>query len=220
MDMTHPHGGQPILSAGDSLDNATAAMILIHGRGADPRSILGLGIELQPSGFALFAPSAYGNTWYPHRFIVPREHNEPYLSSALRVIAELVTSLEKTIPSERFVIVGFSQGACLALEFAARFPRRYGAVLGFSGGLIGDILNPADYTGSLDGTPVFLGCDADDFHVPVGRVHETTQLLTQMGAVVTEKIYPDLGHTINDDELALARALIQGIGNPSGSGMS
>ena len=198
----HPHQGQSVFATGARLEEARAAMILLHGRGASAQDILSLANELEQPGFAFLAPQAAGNTWYPNRFTVPTEQNEPWLSSALTVIGELMSYvLSSGIPPERTMLLGFSQGACLALEFAARNARRYGGVIGLSGALIGPEDAPRNYTSSLDGTPVFLGCSDIDFHIPRQRVDQAAETLRALGADITERIYPNMDHTVNQDEI-------------------
>jgi len=207
-----PHRGQPVLQAGAGLAAARAAMIMVHGRGADAADILSLSEVFQRDDIIYLAPQAAGQAWYPYRFVEPVGRNEPYLSSALRVIAGLLAWLgERNMPVEKVLLLGFSQGACLALEFAARNPQRYGGVIGFSGGLIGANVSPEGYTGSLNGTPVLLGCSDVDPHIPLARVRETTKVMRRLGAAVTERIYPGLGHTINEDEIAHARAILESV---------
>jgi predicted esterase len=187
---------------------ADAAMLLIHGRGASAYDIMELGYLLGGEQFALLAPQAANNTWYPFSFLAPLANNEPYLSSALQTVSDLVTRIEAAgIPASKIILAGFSQGACLASEFAARNARRYGGLLLFSGGLIGPPGTPRDYPGSLEGTPAFIGCSDVDFHIPLDRVHETTEALTKLGAQVNEKIYPGMPHTIIQDELDQARKI-------------
>jgi glyoxalase family protein len=205
-----PHGSQPTLRAGQSLDSAGAACILVHGRGADPRDMAGLAQAFDRPGIAYLMPAAAGNTWYPFSFMSPRERNEPGISSGLSVIEALVQQcLERGIPESKLVIGGFSQGACLSSEFCVRHPRRYGALLAFSGGLIGP---PGsrwdDVTGDLSGTQVFLGCSDVDPHIPKERVLETEQVLARLGASVVRKLYPGMGHTINADELREAQRIL------------
>lgn len=196
------HQNQPVLRAGEALDRARAAMIMLHGRGASAEDILSLRHELDVPGFAYLAPQAANYTWYPNRFIAPLESNEPYLSSALQVVADLVKlTADAGLPASKVMLLGFSQGACLALEFAARNPRRYGGVSGLSGGLIGPEGMHFDYPGSLDGTPIFLGCSDVDFHIPKSRVLESAAVFRRMGAGVTDRLYPNMGHAINDDEI-------------------
>ncbi|MGH2542939.1 MAG: alpha/beta hydrolase, partial [Ardenticatenaceae bacterium] len=151
-----------------------------------------------------------GNTWYPNSFLAPIPSNEPWLSSALTLLGAVVRQVEAAgIPAERVLLLGFSQGACLTLEFLARHARRYGGVIGLSGGLIGPDGTPRDYAGSLDGTPIFLGCSDRDFHIPAARVHHTAGVLQRMGAHVTKRLYPNMGHTINEDELEAARRMME-----------
>ncbi|HEX2280514.1 MAG TPA: dienelactone hydrolase family protein [Thermomicrobiales bacterium] len=205
----HPHGGERILSGGAPLEAAGGALIAIHGRGADAEDIIALAREIAPPDVTILAPQAAGNTWYPYRFLEPTERNEPYLSSALRVVADLIVQLgEHRIPPERVALMGFSQGACLALEAAARNARRYAGVIGFSGGLIGPPGIPFDFTGSLDGTPVFLGCSDVDPHIPKERVEESAVALDRLGAAVDVRLYRGMGHTVNRDELEAARAIL------------
>lgn len=198
-----------VLRAGPELSNARLAAILIHGRGASAQDILSLAREFQTSDVAYLAPEAPGNSWYPHSFLAPIQQNEPWLTSALGTVGALVDSLPPSgVGTERVVILGFSQGACLSLEFAARNPRRYAAIIGLSGGLIGPPGTPRNYPGSLEGTPVFLGCSDVDAHIPLERVHETTVTLRGMGAEVDERIYKGMGHTVNADELEAVRRLL------------
>lgn len=206
------HQGQPVAHKGVSLQEAKVAMILIHGRGGDANGILPLISHFEAEGFAYLAPSASGNSWYPKRFIAPRENNEPYLSSALETVSNLLQEVgEAGIPPEKTILLGFSQGACLAIEFVARNPEKYGGVVALSGGLIGAEGELEGYEGSLDGTPVFLGCSDTDFHIPVGRVHETRDILTTMGAIVDERIYEGMGHTINNDEVQAVSELMEAL---------
>jgi phospholipase/carboxylesterase/glyoxalase family protein len=204
-----PHHGQRIVAAGLPLEQARAAMILVHGRGATAESILGLARELDRPGFAYLAPQASGYTWYPYSFLAPLAQNEPFLGSALGLVATAVQQvIDAGVPADRLMLLGFSQGACLTLEFTARNPRRYGGVAGLTGGLIGPDDTPRDYPGSLDGTRVFLGSSDPDPHVPVARVEETARVLERMGAQVTTRIYPGRGHTVNEDELEHVRAMM------------
>jgi phospholipase/carboxylesterase len=203
------HQGQPVLSAGVPLARARAAMVLVHGRGATARSILTLVPEIDQPGFAYLAPQAAGNTWYPYGFMSPIASNEPWLSSAWAAVAGVLATVASAgLPPERTVLLGFSQGACLASEFAARNARRYGGVVGLSGGLIGPDGTPRDYAGSLDGTPIFLGCSDADPHIPKERVIESAEVLRQLGAAVEARLYPGMGHTVNQDEIDAVRALM------------
>jgi predicted esterase len=205
-----PHRGQPVLSSGSSLDAAGAAVILVHGRGASASGMLELASLLDLDGLIALAPQAAGSTWYPYRFLEPRERNEPQLSSALAAIGTLLDGLESAgIPAGRTALLGFSQGACLATDYAARNPRRYGALIGLSGGLIGDTIESGQFSGSVAGTPVFLGCSDVDPHIPVERVYETAVVFERLGGDVTTRIYPGMGHTINEDEIAHVQALLE-----------
>jgi phospholipase/carboxylesterase len=208
--MTHPpHQGQPVLAAGAPLDRAKAAAVMIHGRGADAQSILMLADELCQPEFAYLAPQAEGNTWYPNRFLAPISSNEPWLASALTAVADVLSQVtEAGLPSERTMLLGFSQGACLTLEFVARNARRYGGVAGLSGGVIGPDGTPRDYAGSLDGSPIFLGCSDVDFHIPKERVHHTAEVLQRLGGDVTVRLYPNMDHTINEDEKDFVRGMM------------
>ena len=204
-----PHQGQGILTNGQKLETAQSAMILIHGRGASAEDIMELSLYLPHPEMAYLAPRAANNTWYPYSFLNPLSQNEPYLSSALQMVGDLVAQIEEAgIAYEKMIIGGFSQGACLAAEFAARNARRYGGLLLFSGGLIGPPGTPRDYPGSLDGTPVFIGCSNIDFHIPLERVQETADILAHLGAQVNKKIYPNMGHTIVQDELDQAQQIM------------
>ena len=211
-----PHAGQPVLRRGPSPDGARLTAILIHGRGASAEDILALAREFDSAGesatsdVAYLAPQAAGNTWYPYSFLAPIEQNEPWLTSALAVVGRLVQTLgEQGVPADRVAILGFSQGACLTLEFAARNPTRYAAIIGLSGGLIGPPGTPRTYPGSLDGTPLFVGCSDIDAHIPVERVRESAVVLRTMKAIVDERIYRGMGHTVNSDEIAAVRALLR-----------
>lgn len=211
-----PHQGQEVLMMGKPLEEAGAAMILVHGRGASAEDILELGTYLVQPDFAYLAPRAANNSWYPYSFLAPMNQNEPGLSSGLQMIADLVANIEAGgIPAERIIIGGFSQGACLASEFVVRNARRYGGLLAFSGGLIGPAGTPRDYPGALEGTPVFVGCSDVDFHIPLERVEETAAVLAQMGAAVNKKIYPQMGHTIIQDEIDQASLIVSSLAKKS-----
>ncbi|HET9914461.1 MAG TPA: dienelactone hydrolase family protein [Anaerolineales bacterium] len=211
-----PHQGQPIRMAGEPVSRARAAMLMVHGRGATAEDILSLANEFDQPGFAYFAPQAADNTWYPNRFLVSLAENEPWLSSALAFVGEVLAEIVNAgIPPERVMLLGFSQGACLTLEFAARNARRYGGIVGLSGALIGTDDTPRDYAGSLAGTPVFLGCSDTDIHVPKERVDQTAVVLSRLGGEVTERLYPNMDHTINRDEIDFVRDLMQKL--PAGS---
>jgi predicted esterase len=204
-----PHAGQPVLRFGPPTDEARIVAILLHGRGASAEDILGLAPQFTATGVAYLAPQAAGSTWYPYPFLAPLQQNEPWLGSALRVVAGLVDGLgQHGVPPDRIAIMGFSQGACLTLEFVARHARRYAAAVAFTGGLIGAPGTPRNYTGSFAGTPILIGSSDVDPHVPIDRVRESTAVLSRMGAEVDERIYPRMGHTINADELEAADALL------------
>ncbi len=208
--MTRYHQNQPILATGAPLHQAHAAMIMIHGRGATADSILSLANEFDANDFAYLAPQAANNTWYPYRFLESIERNEPWLSSALQVIDDLsVRVIAAGIPAERLILLGFSQGACLTLEYAARHARRYGGLIGLSGGLIGPDGTPRHYTGSFNSTPIFLGCSDIDLHIPLQRVHDSAEIMRQLGGAVTEQIYPGLDHTVNQDEIDFVKDLMR-----------
>lgn len=207
----HVHANQPVLAAGAGRNSARAAAILLHGRGSSALDILGLVEEIEHPQCAFIAPQASGHSWYPFRFIEPIEQNEPYLSSALKVIEEQVAMLNASgVATERILVIGFSQGACLALEFIARSGRRFGGVAALSGGLIGQVLEPTRYL-PLQGTPTFLGCSDVDSHIPLARVEESAALLASLGGAVTKRIYPRMAHTINADGLAFVRAMVSAV---------
>lgn len=210
VDDRHPHARQSVARAGAPLDQAAVAVVLAHGRGADADGILALADELGGGDeVAYLAPQASGNTWYPLSFMAPVESNEPGLTSGLQRLGELVDEvISAGIPARHMVLAGFSQGACLTLEFAARHARRYGAVIGFTGGLIGPPGTKRDYPGDFEGTPVFLGSSMPDPHVPWERVEETAAVLERMGAAVDVRGYPGMPHTINAEELGAARTLL------------
>jgi phospholipase/carboxylesterase len=206
------HQSQPVRTAGEQIQNAQAAMLMVHGRGARAEDILTLADEFAQPGFAYLAPQAANNTWYPHRFLNPLSDNEPWLSSALAFIRDVLNQINQAgIPPERTILLGFSQGACLTLEFAARNARRYGGIVGLSGALIGPDGTPRNYESSLEGTHVFLGCSDVDFHVPKERVHETGQVLRNLDGEVTERLYPNMDHTVNQDEIDFVRGMMQAL---------
>ncbi len=196
-----------VLRRGIPPERARAALILVHGRGSSAGSILGLADQLDTAGFALLAPEAEGGSWYPVSFLAPLQENEPAIGDGIDLLAQIAASAAAAgLPYERIGLLGFSQGACLALEFAARRARRFGGVFGLSGGLIGPPGTPRDYGGSLGGTPVFLGCGDADPHIPVERVIETSDVLALLGGLVTLQIYPGMGHRVNGDEIARVNA--------------
>ena len=198
-----------LVTAGVPLENANRVLIMTHGRGATASDILSLATYLNVKDFTLIAPQATNYTWYPYSFLVPRQQNEPWLSSAVDLLDDIVTDLEsKGKVSSQIYFLGFSQGACLAVEYATRRARTWGGVVAFTGGLIGDKITESEYTGDFGGTPVFLGSADPDPHVPVERVHETARIMERMNAKVTKSIYPNMGHTINDAEIRKANELI------------
>ncbi len=194
------------LTGGEEVQSASKALILLHGRGGSAEDILSLADHLPVEDFALFAPQAATHSWYPYSFMAPLPQNEPWLSSALGVLKQLVADIRSHgIEQENIWFAGFSQGACLLLEFIARNATRYGGAAAFTGGLIGDRIYAQHYNGDFQGTPIFIGTSDPDPHVPVQRVHDTTALLQQMHATVTEKVYPGMGHTITAEELKAGR---------------
>jgi predicted esterase len=203
--------GQRVVEAGEPLNSARAAMILLHGRGATAEDIMTIASEVQAPGWTYFAPQAAGGAWYPNPFTAPIESNEPYLSAALDMISNLVERVEAQLPAQRMILLGFSQGACLALEWAARNARRYGAIAGLSGGLIGPDGTPRDYPGDFEGTPMFLGCSDVDPYIGKDRVEEAAQVCGRMGAAVDLRFYPGMGHMVNEDEIAALRDLTAAI---------
>jgi predicted esterase len=205
----NPHHGRPVSWKGRQPAEARLAVILVHGRGSSAENILALADQFDVRDVAYAAPQADGSSWYPYSFLSPISQNEPALSSGLERLARLVGELEhEGLSADRVALVGFSQGACLALEFAARHARRYAGIAGLSGGLIGPPGTPRAYDGSLDGTPVFLGCSDVDAHIPVERVHESAAVFRRLGAVVDERIYAGMGHTVNEDEIETVRILL------------
>jgi phospholipase/carboxylesterase len=200
-----------IIQAGKSPEEAGKALIMIHGRGASAGDILSLAEYLPVKDFALFAPQAKDHSWYPYSFLAKPEQNEPWLSDALDLLRQLVADIgAQGIAADKIWFLGFSQGACLTLEFVTRNAARYGGVAAFTGGLIGDRIYQERYQGDFNGTPVFIGTGNPDPHVPVQRVHDSTAFLQGMHAAVTEKVYPGLGHTINGDEIAQASRIVFG----------
>lgn len=214
-----PHGHQQVFHTGARLEQAGGVMVMIHGRGGSAPDILSLAGAFARADFAYLAPQAAGHTWYPYRFLEPTARNQPHLASALDAIASVVEQLEAAgVASERIILLGFSQGACLATEFAARNPRRWGGVVGLSGGLIGTDAEIGLHRGDLAGTPVVLGCSDVDPHIPLGRVQATTRILTAMKAVVDETIYPGMGHGIVEDEVERVRHLIDAVASAGPGG--
>jgi phospholipase/carboxylesterase len=208
--MNGPHQGQALLTTGEPLDSARAAMIMVHGRGATARGILGMAGEFDTVGVAYLAPQAQRSEWYPQSFLAPVEQNEPGRSSGLQAIDDALTEVtESGIPAERTLIMGFSQGGCLATEYVARNPRRYGGLAALSGGLIGETIDPDDYEGDLEEMPAFFGCSDVDPHIPAERVHESARVFENLGADVEKRLYEGMGHTVNQNELQYVSGLIQ-----------
>jgi len=198
-----------VITAGTLLAEARKVLIMIHGRGAVAQDILSLSRHLDVEDFALLAPQADGNSWYPLSFLAPPQDNEPHYSASLAALSAIVTELEtQGITRPQMYFLGFSQGACLALEFTTRNASKFGGVVAFTGGLIGDRIYTENYSGSFEGTPVFIGTSNPDFHVPVQRVLDTEAVLKNMGASVTVKVYDNMPHTIIQDEIDLANQLV------------
>ena len=198
-----------VITAGKAIDQADKVLIMIHGRGGSAQDILSLAAHLNTKDYALLAPQATNNTWYPTSFLAAPAINEPWLSSAIQVVDEVVNDvLAQGISKENIFFLGFSQGACLTLEYVTRNASKYGGVVAFTGGLIGDKIYAENYSGDFAGTPVFIGTSNPDPHVPVSRVNETTVILQAMGADVTEKVYQNMGHTISHDEIEKANTLV------------
>ena len=198
-----------ILTTGKKIEEGGRALIMIHGRGSTAKNILSISSHLSVDGYTLIAPQATNNTWYPYSFVEPPAHNEPWLTSAITLLGEIVNDIAKTVDKKNIYFLGFSQGACLTLEFAARNAERYGGCIAFTGGLIGDKIYTENYKGDFQNTPVFIGTSDPDPHVPVQRVHDTVKILRSMNASVTEKIYERIGHTIVQDEFDHANEILR-----------
>lgn len=207
-----PHHDKPVLSKGAALQQAAGAVILVHGRGASASDILSLAGEMYYPELAYLAPEAAGHTWYPHSFLAPLAQNEPWLSSALKKIKDIVNAIVSSgIPRRKIVVAGFSQGACLSTEFVARHADQYGGLIAFTGGLIGPLGTHFQYPGSLQGMRAFFGSGDPDPHVPWQRVEASAGVLSGMGATVTAHRYPGMPHTINEAEIESARPIIEGL---------
>jgi len=205
-----PHAGQRVVHRGAAWTKARLAVILLHGRGSAPEDLVELADEWNVPDIAYLAPAAAGGTWYPESFLAPIHRNEPWLTSALRTIERVLDEVEHHgVPAERVAILGFSQGGCLGLEFAARHARRYRGVVGLSAAVIGPPGTPRAYEGTLAGTSVFLGCSDIDPHIPLSRVHESAEVFRRLDGVVDERIYPDMGHSVNRDEVEAIKALLK-----------
>jgi phospholipase/carboxylesterase len=208
-----PHQGRELVTAGTPLADATAALLLLHGRGSTAERILETAEPFRRDGLALLAPRAADNSWYPESFLEPVGRNEPGRSSSLRAVADAVgTAAEAGVPAERVLLFGFSQGACVAAEFVARRPARYGGLAVLSGGLIGETVAPEGYAGDLEGTPVFLGCSDDDRYIPEQRVHDSAAAFRRLNGDVTERIYEGMGHRINADEREHVSRMVAALG--------
>lgn len=204
-----PHQGKSVSKAGAPVEEADLAMILVHGRGASADSMLLFADEFDREDVHYRALQADRHTWYPNSFLAPKEQNEPGISSGLQAIHDQIQDLNKSgISTERIVLLGFSQGACLTSEFAARHPEKYGGLVILSGGLIGPEVDAENYHGSFEGTPVFMGCSDYDPHIPQERVHDTADILESLGADVTKKIYPNMGHTVNENEIEHVKKML------------
>lgn len=197
-----PHHSSKILTGGVDLNKAKSVMIMVHGRGATAESILDLAQYFIVNDITYIAPQASGGTWYPYSFLMPTVQNEPGITSGLQRISEIVDHVVTSgIPEQKIMLLGFSQGACLALEWIARGNKKIGAVFGLSGGLIGPNGSIRNYPGTLENTSVFLGCSDVDFHIPKERVIESAEVFKKLNATVLMKLYPNMGHTVNDDEI-------------------
>ncbi len=208
-----PHQNQPVAVTGKPLNEAQFAMIMIHGRGASAQSILGLSKEFENTDdFVFLAPQASDHTWYPYSFLAPRDQNQPGIDSGLRVISEIIQKLnDQGIANDHIFLLGFSQGACLASEYAVRNPDKYGGVIALSGGIIGDSITLSEYSGDLKNTPIFMGCSDVDAHIPVERLDVTEEVFNKLGASVQKKIYPGMGHLVNEDEIQHIQDLINSV---------
>lgn len=198
-----------IVTAGKSANKARKALVMLHGRGGTAEDILSLSAHLNVDGFAVIAPAATNNTWYPYSFIAPTQQNEPWLSSALNLLEEVVLDLTKAgIAKEEIYFLGFSQGACLTLEFTARHAAKFGGVVAFTGGLIGEQLEEENYSGDFFKTPIYISTGNPDAHVPLQRVQESVAVLKQMNAEVDLQVYTGRPHTITEQEIVRVNEFI------------
>ncbi|GAB5410252.1 MAG: dienelactone hydrolase family protein [Balneolaceae bacterium] len=213
MELIGPHQNQPVAVTGVELSKAKKAMIMIHGRGASAQSILGLSKEFNNTeDFVFLAPQASGHTWYPYSFLVPTENNQPGINSGLQAISDIIEKLnEHEISSENIFLLGFSQGACLASEFVARTPLKYAGLIALSGGLIGESIDLDSYSGDLKQTLIFMGCSDIDAHIPKERVNESADVFEKLHAKVIKKLYPGMGHLVNEDEIQHIQQLIDSL---------
>ena len=209
-----PHQESEIAEYGASLSHSKAAMVMVHGRGATAQSMFPLADEFAQPDFHYRAPQAHNHTWYPYSFLAPKEQNQPGISSGIQVLHDLLNNITATgIPAEKIILLGFSQGACLATEFAARHPQKLGGVVAFSGGLIGPEVDASNYAGSMEQTPAFLGCSDRDPHIPKERVDKTEEIFSKLNANVTKRIYEGMGHTVNKDEIKAVRGMMANVLN-------
>jgi phospholipase/carboxylesterase len=207
-----PHQNQQVVTGGVSIDNAKIAMILIHGRGASAQSMMLFAEEFDRDDIHYRAVQARNHTWYPRSFMAPKQMNQPGISSGLQTIYDQLTEVNNAgIPTNNIILLGFSQGACLTTGFAARHPQQYGGIVGFSGGLIGEEIDYENYHGSLEQTPIFLGCSDRDPHIPKERVDTTEQVFKKLNADVTKKIYTGMGHTVNKEEISHVNTILESI---------
>ncbi len=213
--METPLHTNQVLTAGLPLEKASKALILVHGRGGTAADILQLRQHLQLKDFAVLAPQATQNTWYPYSFLAPPAQNEPWLTAAIDNLRRVMENVQQTIAAEHIYLAGFSQGACLTLEFAARHAQRFGGVIAFTGGLIGDRIYPDNYQGDFAGTPVYIGSSDTDPHVPLTRVYASENILNNMGAVVQTDIFPGMAHTILEPEIVAANRILSGNDQPA-----
>ena len=200
---------QDVACSGASLHCAKAAVIVIHGRDSSPDDVLSLTTLFAQPDIAYLAPRAVSHQWYPHPYLSPIEENEPHITLSIAMLNQLIKNIEteNNVPIQRIALFGFSQGACLALELAVRCPRRYGAIIGLSGALFRSKTS-RNASGSLEGTPVFLGCSAADPHIPLSFVHDSAEKLSALDAAVTKEIYPGSSHAIVTDEIRITRKML------------
>lgn len=195
--------------AGKPLNEAKMALIMLHGRGSTAENILSISEHFNVDEFALMAPQATNNTWYPQSFMAKEEENQPWLNSALETIHQTVERLNKNgIQSENIYFFGFSQGACLTLEYLARNAQKYAGAVAIIGGLIGEKIIRENYNGNFENTSIFIGTSNPDFHVPIERVYATENILKEMNAQIHLKVYDNFPHTIHQDQIDIANKLI------------
>lgn len=197
-----------IITSGQSPEKASKALILLHGRGGTAYDIISLANAFCDDSFYIAAPQATNNSWYPYSFLAEENQNEPWLSSAVEIVHRLIEETSKHIPKDRIYLMGFSQGACLTLEVAARFARKFGGVAAFTGGLIGSTIDEKKYKGNFDGTKIFIGNGDHDPHVPLIRSEQSKALIEKLGGDVTLKVYKGMDHTINEDEILTVKHMM------------